>query len=66
MEGIGCIINDEIGNWIAKKVISIQLTSNNLAELEALDQGLQLCHKLGLSKVIIEGHSQIILNAIRK
>ena len=46
--------------------MSIQPTSNNLAELEALKQGLQLCHSLKLTKVIIEGDSQIILNAIRK
>ena len=46
--------------------MSILPTSNNLAELEALKQGLQLCHNLKLSKVIIEGDSQIILNAIRK
>lgn len=37
---IGCIISDDTGNWIAKKAMSIQPTSNNLAELEALDQGM--------------------------
>ena len=55
--GIGCIINDEIVHWIAKKTMSIQPTFNNLAQLEALDQNVQLCHKLGLSKVIREGDS---------
>ena len=40
--------------------------TNNLAELEALDHGLQLCNKLGISKIFREGDSQIILNAIRK
>ena len=28
--GIGYIINDDIGHWIAKKSMSIQLTSNTL------------------------------------
>ena len=55
--GIGCIINDDSGHWVAKKAMSIQPTSNNLAKLEALNQGLQSCHKLSLSKVIIEGDS---------
>ena len=64
--GIGCIINDDTGKWVAQKAMSIPPTSNNLAELEALDKGLQLCIDLGLSRVIIEGDSQIILNAVRK
>ena len=44
----------------------IQPVSNNLAELEALEKGLLLCHELGLTKVNIEGDSHIILNVIRK
>ena len=64
--GIGCIINDDTGKWIAKKSMSIHPTSNNLAELEALEKGLQLCQKLGLSNIVIEVDSQIVLNAIRK
>jgi ribonuclease HI len=37
-----------------------------LAELEALEAGLNLCLEVGITKVVIEGDSQIILNAIRK
>ena len=66
MAGIGCIINNDAGKWIAKLAAPLSPTTNNLAELEALDQGLLLCYKLGLSKIIIEGDSQITLNAIRK
>ena len=64
--GIGCIIHDEKGSWIAKKATPINPTSNNLAELEALHQGIKLCLKFNLFKVCIEGDSQIIVNAIRK
>ena len=64
--GIGCIINDDSGKWVAKLASPLPPTSNNLAELEALDRGLQLCSSLGLSKVVIEGDSQIVLNAVRK
>ena len=46
--------------------MDIRPTSNNLTELEALKIGLQLCYEVGVSKVVIEGDSQIILNAIRK
>ena len=35
--GIGCIINNDFGQWLAKKAMAIRPTSNNLAELEALE-----------------------------
>lgn len=44
---IGCIIKNNKGKWIAKKAMPIMSTSNNLAELEALEKGLQLCKELG-------------------
>ena len=64
--GIGCIINNEKGKWIIKRAKNINPTSNNLAEIEALQEGIKLCHKIGLTKVIIEGDSQIVLNTLRK
>lgn len=64
--GIECVIHDEDGVWIAKRALSIQPTSNNLAELEALHQGIKLFLKCNLCKVFIEDDSQIIVNAIRK
>ena len=64
--GIGCIINDKDGRWVAKLASPLPPVSNNVAELEALEKGLQLCHKLGLARVFIEGDSQIVLNAIRQ
>lgn len=36
-----------------------------MAELEALHEGIKSCHKMGITKVIIEGDSQIVLNALR-
>ena len=64
--GIGCIIHDENGTQIAKKASPLQPTSNNLAELKALHQGIKLCLQLNHTKVCIKGDSQIIINAIRK
>ena len=57
VDGIGCIINNESGKWLVKKGSSILPTTNNLAELEALDKSLHLCLELGLNRVIIEGDS---------
>jgi ribonuclease HI len=66
LSGIGCIINNEDGQWLLKRAKLINPTSNNLAELEAVLEGIKLCLKLGLTKVIIEGDSQIVINALRK
>ena len=63
---LGCIINDEDGRWVAKLASPLPSTSNNMEELEALERGVQLFHRLGLSKIFIEGDSQVILNVIRK
>lgn len=62
---IRCIINDHTGHWIAKKAKSISPTSNNLADLKALKEGLKFCHFLGISKIVVECDSQIVLNVIR-
>ena len=64
--GVGCILNDEKGRWVAKLAAPLPPVSNNMAELEALEKGLQLCHKLRLPKIHIEGDSQVVLNAIRQ
>ena len=63
--GVGCIVNDEKGKWIAKLAAPLPPVSNNMAELEALEKGLRLCYKLRIHKIHIEGDSQIVLNAVR-
>ena len=63
--GIGCIINNDTGQWIAKKAMAIGPTYINLVELTTLEEGLKICQHFGLSKLVIEGDSQIVLNAIR-
>ena len=39
---------------------------NNLAKLEAILEGIKICIKLGLTKIVIEGDSQIFINALCK
>lgn len=41
------------------------MVTNNIAELDALIEGLPLCKDLDIRKVAIEGDSQIINNALR-
>ena len=62
--GIRCIINTNSGKWLAKNAMSINPT-NNLAEVTTLEEDLRICLQLGISKLIIEGDYQIVLNAIR-
>ena len=38
--GIGCIINDDCRNWVGKLATPLPPTTNNLAELEAVDRGI--------------------------
>lgn len=64
--GISCIINNALGKWIARRAKPLEPTTNNLVELEALREGLQIFLDLVLSKIIIEGDSKIVLNAVRK
>ncbi|GLJ37769.1 hypothetical protein SUGI_0767610 [Cryptomeria japonica] len=40
--------------------------TNNVAAIKALEAGLNLCVQKGLSKIIIEGDSQIVINGIIK
>ena len=64
--GLGCIVRSENGDWILKWAKPLGNVTNNIAELEALKEGLKLRIKKNVKKLIIEGDSQIILNAIRK
>ena len=42
------------------------MSTKNMAEQEALKEGLKLSLELQIKKLIIKGDSQIILNALRK
>jgi ribonuclease HI len=64
--GAGFILRNHLGHWVAKKATTLGVTTNNLAELEAVSEGLTFCNKNKIPKLIIEGDSQIILNALRK
>ena len=64
--GIGCIIRDEYGNRLAERSKPLEKVSNNIAELEAVAEGINLSIKFKIKKLMIEGDSQIIINALRK
>ena len=64
--GIGCIIRDEYGNRLVERSKPLAKVTNNMAELEAVKEGINLSIKLKIKKLMIEGDSQIIINALRK
>jgi ribonuclease HI len=63
--GIGGIIRNWKGEIISKFSQPIKPTTNNMAECLAALEGLKICKRLNFPKLIIEGDSQIIINAIR-
>ena len=62
---IGFILRKHSGDWILKRAKSLGIATNNIVELEAINEGLTFYNKLKIKKLIIEGDSQIILNALR-
>ncbi|XP_059070432.1 uncharacterized protein LOC131860084 [Cryptomeria japonica] len=64
--GFGAIIRNERGKLLYGIYGGLGFATNNEAELRALEVGLHLCVQMGISKVIIEGDSQIIINNIIK
>lgn len=53
-------------DWIIKRAKPLGIVTNNITQLEAPWEGLKLSLKNKITKLIIEGDSKIIINAIRK
>ena len=63
---VGSIIHTNKGLWIIKRSKPLGVLSNNLAKLEDLIKRFILSLELGIRKLVIEGDSQIIINALSK
>ncbi|GLJ44589.1 hypothetical protein SUGI_0937180 [Cryptomeria japonica] len=64
--GIGAIIQEESGKIISRMFNDIDITTNNEAEIRALEAGLRLCTQNKIHQLIIEGDSQLIINGVTK
>ncbi|GLJ34169.1 hypothetical protein SUGI_0686870 [Cryptomeria japonica] len=62
--GIRAIIRDEQGNILHGLFGGIGVATNKEAEIRALEVGLRLYVRQGISRIIIEGDSQIIITRI--
>ncbi|GLJ11789.1 hypothetical protein SUGI_0177080 [Cryptomeria japonica] len=62
--GFGAIIRDEFGDMMGAKYGLLGVSTNNIAEVSALEAGLEWCVEKGAHKVMVEGDLQVILNGI--
>ncbi|GLJ49629.1 hypothetical protein SUGI_1052950 [Cryptomeria japonica] len=62
----GAIIRNNIGDPIYGVYGGLGFATNNETKIRALEAGLNLCVQIGISRVIIEENSQIIINNIIK
>lgn len=65
MAGIGGVIRNHKGEFVAAFAKNIGIATNNKAELWALKQGLKIVIELEISNVIIETDSSFLFSCIR-
>lgn len=58
------VIRDEKGEFIGAVSGQAGFVSNNIAEIIALEEGLKWATTNGLTKVVIEGDSKVVINGI--
>ena len=58
----GGLLLDSSGLWISRFSLSMGITTNNMAELEAVRQGLMLAWDLGFKFIQLEMDSMIVLS----
>jgi len=61
MAGVGGLLRDSSGSWISRFSLSMGITTNNMAELGAMRQGLMLAWDLGFKFIQLEIDSMIVL-----
>jgi ribonuclease HI len=62
---IGFVIMDMGEQIIVKESKYLGITTNNQAEYQGLKQGLEMCHKLGFSKINIYMDSLLVINQMK-
>ncbi|GLJ42912.1 hypothetical protein SUGI_0889930 [Cryptomeria japonica] len=62
----GALVRDEKGSLVGETCGPIGISSTNVAEITALEEGLKWVSSNGVSKVMREGDSQVILSTINE
>ncbi|GLJ40787.1 hypothetical protein SUGI_0843530 [Cryptomeria japonica] len=66
LSGFGVVVRDENGNLVGAICGPVGIATSNVARITALEEGLKWVSSNGISKVRIEGDSQVILSGITK
>ncbi|XP_059078222.1 uncharacterized protein LOC131876763 [Cryptomeria japonica] len=66
LSGFGDVVRDEDGSLVGATCGLSGIVSNNVAEITALEEGLNWVIENNHLKVVIKGDSQIILNGVTK
>ncbi|XP_059066468.1 uncharacterized protein LOC131857768 [Cryptomeria japonica] len=64
--GIGYVIRDHTGPTLRKMAKLIPLDTNNIEEFKALQFKLRDCINHGFNNILVEGDSEIAINAIKR
>ena len=62
LAGVGGVLRDHQGRWLTRFSTRMGITSNNLAELEAIRQGLMLAWNKGVKFLQLELDSKVVLH----
>jgi ribonuclease HI len=63
---IGGAIRDSQGKIIQLYTRSLGNSTNNTAEFGALETGLEILHREGMTNIVVEGYSILVINTVRK
>ncbi|GLJ28515.1 hypothetical protein SUGI_0561030 [Cryptomeria japonica] len=64
LSGYKAVVRDEEGNLMGAVCCQADIVSNNITEITALEDGLKWETANGITKVVIEGDSKVILNGV--
>jgi ribonuclease HI len=63
---MGGIIRDNKGNIIQMYAGSLGNSTNNVMEFRAMETSLEILRREGMTNVIVEGDSTIVINTVRR
>jgi ribonuclease HI len=64
--GMGGVIRDSKGNIIRLYAGSLGNSTNNTAKFGSLEAGLEILSREGMTNVIVEGDSILVINTVRR
>ena len=62
LAGAGGVLRDHQGQWIAGFSMHVGIATNNIAELEAVRQGLEMAWNMGVKRLHLELDSKVVLD----